>query len=92
MPLFTSSGNPVYLILTMGTQRVWPLSRGCFILRVPDPTFAFVGGPCCPTLDFVIVVWIMITCYIVNFAILYCNLPFGIYPMYGSKDVSISVC
>jgi hypothetical protein len=21
----------------------------------PDPTFAFVGSPCCPTLDFVIV-------------------------------------
>jgi hypothetical protein len=29
----------------------------------PDPTFAFVGGPCCPTLDFVIAFWIMITFY-----------------------------
>jgi hypothetical protein len=29
----------------------------------PDPTFAFVGGPCCPTLDFVIALWIMITVY-----------------------------
>jgi hypothetical protein len=29
----------------------------------PDPTFAFVGGPCCPTLDFVIAVWIMIKFY-----------------------------
>ena len=27
----------------------------------PDPTFAFVGGPCYPTLDFVHVFWIMIT-------------------------------
>jgi hypothetical protein len=26
----------------------------------PDPTFAFVGGPWCPTLDFVIAFWIMI--------------------------------
>jgi hypothetical protein len=26
----------------------------------PDPTFAFVGGPCCPTLDFVIAFWITI--------------------------------
>jgi hypothetical protein len=24
----------------------------------PDPTFAFVEGPCCPTLDFVIAFWL----------------------------------
>jgi hypothetical protein len=29
----------------------------------PDPTFEFVGGSCCPTLDFVIALWIMITFY-----------------------------
>ena len=29
----------------------------------PDSAFAFVGGPCCPTLEFVIVFWIMITFY-----------------------------
>jgi hypothetical protein len=29
----------------------------------PDPTFAFVGGPYCPTLDFVIAFWIMIAFY-----------------------------
>jgi hypothetical protein len=29
----------------------------------PDPTFVFVGGPCCHTLDFVIAFWIMITFY-----------------------------
>jgi hypothetical protein len=29
----------------------------------PDPTFAIVGGPCCPTLDFVIAFWNMITLY-----------------------------
>jgi hypothetical protein len=29
----------------------------------PDPTFAFVGGPCCPTLDFVIAFRIMIAFY-----------------------------
>jgi hypothetical protein len=28
-----------------------------------DPTLAFVGGLCCPTLDFVIAFWIMITIY-----------------------------
>jgi hypothetical protein len=39
---------------------------------VPDPTFAFVGGPWCPTLDFVIAFWIMIyLSHIVHFAILY---------------------
>jgi hypothetical protein len=44
----------------------------------PDPTctFAFVGGPCCPTLEFVIAFWIMLLGYdyvlhIVNFPILY---------------------
>jgi hypothetical protein len=26
----------------------------------PDPTFAFFGVPCCPTLDFVFIFWIMI--------------------------------
>jgi hypothetical protein len=29
----------------------------------PDPTFAFVGGPCCPTLGFVIALRIMIAFY-----------------------------
>jgi hypothetical protein len=29
----------------------------------PYPTFAFFGGPCCPTLDFVIAFWIMIAIY-----------------------------
>ena len=29
----------------------------------PDPAFAFVGGTCCPTLEFVIALWIMITFY-----------------------------
>jgi hypothetical protein len=28
-----------------------------------DPTFLFVGNPCCPLLDFVIDFWIMITFY-----------------------------
>ena len=27
----------------------------------PDPAFAFVEGPCCPTLDFVCVFWTMVT-------------------------------
>jgi hypothetical protein len=30
---------------------------------VPDPTFTFVGGLCCPTLEFVIAFWIAIAFY-----------------------------
>jgi hypothetical protein len=29
----------------------------------PDPTFAFVGGPCCSAFDFVFAFWIMTTFY-----------------------------
>jgi hypothetical protein len=38
-------------------------AEDAFSSATPDPTFAFVGGPCCPTLDFVIAFWIMITFY-----------------------------
>jgi hypothetical protein len=37
----------------------------------PDPTFAFVRGLCCPTLDFAIAFWIMINFTHFYFAILY---------------------
>jgi hypothetical protein len=39
----------------------------------PDPAFAIVGGPCCPTLDFVIAFWIMVTFYTLLTS-LYCML------------------
>ena len=60
----------------------YPRRYGCdrsaddaYSSMAPGPTFAFVGGPCCPTLDFVIAFWIMIyVLHIVNFAILYTNL------------------
>jgi hypothetical protein len=50
---------------------IWNGARGgcdrsaedAFSFATPDPTFAFVGGPCCPTLDFVIAFWIMIALY-----------------------------
>jgi hypothetical protein len=42
-----------------------------------DPTFAFVGGLWCPTLDFVIAFWIMIyVSHIVNFTILYVSMNY----------------
>jgi hypothetical protein len=50
--LALTTGNPVYQILTKGAWRKLPVSR-LFSSMAPDPTFAFVGGPCCPTLDFV---------------------------------------
>jgi hypothetical protein len=28
------------------------LAEDAYSSKAPDPTFAFVGGPCCPTLDF----------------------------------------
>ena len=37
----------------------------------PGPTFVYVRGLCCLTLDFVIAFWIMIVLHIGNFAILY---------------------
>ena len=39
----------------------------------PGPAFAFVGSPCCPTLEFVIAFWIMITFYILSTS-LFCTL------------------
>jgi hypothetical protein len=45
--------------------------RNAYSSTTPDSTFAFIGGPCCPTLDFVIVFWIMITFYIL-WASLFC--------------------
>jgi hypothetical protein len=55
--------NPVYLISTTGARGCDRSAEDAYSSASPDPTFAFVGGPCCPTLDFVIVFWIMITFY-----------------------------
>jgi hypothetical protein len=39
-------------------------AKDAYSSAAPDPTFTFVGGPCCPTLDFIIAFRIMITFYI----------------------------
>jgi hypothetical protein len=55
--------------------------------QAPDPTFAFVGGPCWPTLDFVTASWIMIIFYTMLIS-LFCimNLPFqSCYGFYQKK-------
>jgi hypothetical protein len=50
------TGNPVYLAHG-GCDRS---TEDVYSFATPDPTFAFVGGPCYPTLHFVIAFWIMI--------------------------------
>jgi hypothetical protein len=35
--------------------------EGAYYSAAPDPTFAFVGRPCCPKLDFSCSFWIVIT-------------------------------
>jgi hypothetical protein len=38
-------------------------TEDAYYSAAPDPIFAFVGGPWCPTFDFVIALWIMIAFY-----------------------------
>jgi hypothetical protein len=40
-----------------------PSAEDAYFSEAPDPTFTFVGGPCCPTLDFVIAFWFTIAFY-----------------------------
>jgi hypothetical protein len=50
-----------YRYLKWGSRRVWPVSRGCLLLR---DTWSYLRiGLCCFTLDFVIAFWIMIAFY-----------------------------
>jgi hypothetical protein len=68
--LALTTGNPVYLISTKVHGGFDRSAEDAYSSMTPDPTFAFVGGLCCLTLDFVFAVWIMITVsHIVNFAI-----------------------
>jgi hypothetical protein len=55
-----TKGNPVYFGLTAhgGCDRS---AEDAYSSMALDPTFAFVEGPCCPTLNFVFSFWIMIT-------------------------------
>jgi hypothetical protein len=55
------------LLINTGPYAEWFVcersAEDAYPSEAPDPTFAFVGGLCCPTLDFVIAFWIMITFY-----------------------------
>jgi hypothetical protein len=52
------------------------LQIGAYSSKAPDPTFAFVRGPCCPTLDFVIAFWTIISFYTLLTS-LFCTLQIG---------------
>jgi hypothetical protein len=53
----------------------------------PDPTFAFVGGSCCPTLDFVIAFWLAGSIPI-PLVLTYCKCPTELNP--GTKKCTSS--
>jgi hypothetical protein len=55
--------NPVHLISSKAHSGCDRSAEDAYSSAAPDPTFAFVGGPCCLTLDFVFALWIMITFY-----------------------------
>jgi hypothetical protein len=57
----------------------------------PGPTFAFVGGPYCPTLDFVITFWIMITFYTL-LTLLFCIISLIIKKLFILRQEGISKC
>jgi hypothetical protein len=59
--LALTTGNPVYLISTNAHGSCDRSAEDAYSSMAPDPTFAFVGGPCCLTLDFVFAFWFMIT-------------------------------
>jgi hypothetical protein len=61
--LTLTTGNPVYLILTKVQGGCDRSAEDAYSSMAPDPTFAFVGGPCCLTHDFVFAIWIMIMFY-----------------------------
>jgi hypothetical protein len=61
--LALTTGNPVYLILTKAHTGCDRSAEDAYSPMAPDATFAFVGGQCCLTIDFVFAIWIMITFY-----------------------------
>jgi hypothetical protein len=69
--LVLTTCNPLYLILTKGSRRVWPVSRGCLLLLGTWSYLSICRRSVLPYTRFVIAFWIMVTFYIVNFAILY---------------------
>jgi hypothetical protein len=74
--LALTTGNPVYLISTKGARWVWPVSKGCLLIR---NTWSYLPHlwevSVAPTLDFVIAFGIMITFYTLLTS-LFCNMIF----------------
>jgi hypothetical protein len=61
--LALTTGNPVHLISTKAHGGCDRSAEDAYSSMAPDPNFAFVGGLCCLTLDFVFAIWILITFY-----------------------------
>ena len=54
-------------------------AEDAYSVLAPDPAFAFVGGLFCPTLDFVIAFWTMVTFYTL-LTLLFCIYNVSIIP------------
>jgi hypothetical protein len=61
--LALTMGNTVHLISTKVHCLCDHSAEDAYSYMATDPTLAFVGGPCCPTVDLVIVFWIVIAFY-----------------------------
>jgi hypothetical protein len=59
--LALTTGDPVYLISTRVHDWYYRSADEPYSSLAPDPSFAFVVGSCCLTLDFVFALWIMLT-------------------------------
>jgi hypothetical protein len=80
--LALTTGNPVYLISTKAHGGCDRSAEDAYSSMALDPTFAFVGGPCCFKLNFLFALWIMITFYTLLTPI-FCNV--------GGRDWSVIV-
>jgi hypothetical protein len=88
--LALTTGNPVYLIFTKGAPRTCDRSvRTVYYSAARDPAFAFVGGPYCLILEFVISFWIMITFYTLLTS-LFCTVSIPLHSPHYEPYTSVS--
>jgi hypothetical protein len=76
--LALTTGNSVYLISTKAHGGCDLSAEDAYFSMALSITFAFVGSPCCPTLDFVIALWIIITFYTL-LTLLFCIVAYYMY-------------
>jgi hypothetical protein len=66
-----TTSNPAYLISTKGARRMWPVSKGCLLLRGTWSYLCICRVSVLPYVQFYI--YFLKYDYIVNFANLYCK-------------------